>query len=74
MGAPIYDMGDAKKYPMDTHCHRAGTTSGNVFNTGVKLADDFHVFGLEWDPEFLAFYFDGNEVSKKSNAIFKLKK
>ena len=70
LGAPIYDKGAAKKYPMDTHCHKAGTTSGNVFNTGVKLAEDFHVFGLEWDPEYLVFYFNENEVVKEIYAQY----
>ena len=65
LGAPIYDQGAAKKFPMDTHCHKAGTTSGNVFNTGVKLAEDFHVFGLEWDPEYLPICVDGTEVFKE---------
>ena len=33
------------------------------------MADDFHVFGLEWDREYLAFYFDGNEVSDRKCVV-----
>ena len=40
------------------------------FNTGVKLAEDFHVFGSEWDPEYLVFYFDENEVVKEIYAQY----
>ncbi|MEP4930834.1 family 16 glycosylhydrolase [Haloferula sp.] len=27
-----------------------------------RVADDFHVYGCEWDPEFLKFYVDGKLV------------
>ncbi len=36
----------------------------------AALADDFHVYGLEWTPEALAFYFDGVAIRTVENADY----
>lgn len=38
----------------------------------TRLADDFHVYGLEWDENELRFYFDGRLVHTKANTVWHL--
>jgi beta-glucanase (GH16 family) len=38
----------------DDHLFKQGTD-----NTGTDLADDFHVYSVEWEPGVLRWYFDG---------------
>ena len=33
--------------------------NGGIHDAGVNLADGFHTYGLEWLPDRLRFYFDG---------------
>lgn len=35
------------------------THSEEVHSFPTSLADDFHVYGLEWTPEYVAWYLDG---------------
>lgn len=34
----------------------------NDHTLDFRVADDFHVYGLEWDPDFLRLYVDGNLI------------
>lgn len=42
-----------------------GTLLG--LRTGENLADDFHVYGMEWNERELIFYFDGKEIRRLPN-------
>ncbi len=59
-GAPGYE----KDYHMDAMVHRA-VAEGNpwcmpaIWEAPESLADDYHVYALEWDKDMLKYYFDG---------------
>lgn len=36
-------------------------TAPYALKDGARFADDFHVFGVEWEPEEIRFFVDGNE-------------
>lgn len=40
---------------------------GGVFLNDKPLADEFHTYGFEWDPQEIKFYFDGVLVRKGPN-------
>ncbi|MDR3691017.1 MAG: family 16 glycosylhydrolase [Fimbriimonas sp.] len=40
---------------------------GSAFVAPARLTDDFHVYGFEWDPQELKFYYDGVLVRKGPN-------
>lgn len=40
---------------------------GGIFEPSFNLADDYHVYGLEWDAQEMKFYFDGVLVRKGPN-------
>ncbi len=40
---------------------------GGIYHAPANLADDWHVYGLEWDEERLRFYFDGKLVREGPN-------
>lgn len=42
-------------------------TSPATWDGPFSLCDDFHVFGCEWDPGFIAWYVDGLKVRQVSN-------
>ena len=37
----------------------ANTSSGGSYSPGVNLSDDFHVYAIQWEPDFIRWYFDG---------------
>lgn len=39
-------------------------TSESIISTGVPVADDFHIYTMEWTPDYVAWYFDGKEVRR----------
>ncbi len=53
--------------------YSGGRGPSSIINFKEKLADDFHVFAIEWEPKEIRWYFDGkkyfsqtpNEVSDK---------
>jgi len=38
-----------------------------IWKTSVPLANDYHVYGLEWDENEIKWYFDGKLVRTKAN-------
>ncbi len=46
-----------------------GTADGTLlgYRAGENLADDFHVYGMEWNEKELIFYFDGREIRRLPN-------
>lgn len=38
----------------------------NDHRLGFKVADDFHTYGLEWNPDFLRIYIDGRLINSVS--------
>lgn len=49
-----------------------GVPLNKVFNfkhdLGFRVADDFHVYGVEWDPAYLRFYVDGKFIREATRA------
>jgi len=41
-----------------------------AISIGEDVADDYHVFGLDWEPEQLRFYIDGKLVRSGPNVYF----
>ena len=59
-GAPGFE----KKYNMNVHVFRTPTEKDHWSMHGEwfapsNLADDYHVYGLQWDKDRIAWYFDG---------------
>lgn len=39
-------------------------TSEQIYKMGSPIASDFHVYTMEWTPEYVAWYLDGKEVRR----------
>jgi hypothetical protein len=52
--------------PMNTHYFPSGGDIKNPakHDTGVRVADDFHVYGVDWQADQIIFYFDGAEIHR----------
>lgn len=46
----------------------AGITASYTLPTGKRLADDFHIFAAEWEPEAIRFYVDGELYTTRTRA------
>jgi len=64
--------GHENKYHMNVHVFRTPTEKrhwsiGGDWDAPWRLADDFHVYGLEWDQENVRYYVDGVLVRRVRN-------
>jgi beta-glucanase (GH16 family) len=64
--------GHENKYHMNVHVFRTPTEKrhwsiGHDWDAPWRLADDFHVYGLEWDQELIQYYVDGVLVRRVRN-------
>jgi len=60
------------KYHMNVHVFRTPTEKrhwsiGGDWDAPWRLADDFHIYGLEWDEENVKYYVDGVLVRRVRN-------
>ncbi|OON94154.1 MAG: hypothetical protein ATN31_04335 [Candidatus Epulonipiscioides saccharophilum] len=62
---------NGSSYPINTHWFKEGKdfSNGKIYNTGIDLTAEFHVYGFEWDTDFLRFYIDGVFVHEIDNNI-----
>jgi beta-glucanase (GH16 family) len=64
--------GFERKYNMNAHVWKTPQENrhwavGGVWNAPWRLADDFHVYGFEWNKQELIWYVDGVAVRKAKN-------
>lgn len=64
--------GFERKYNMNVHVFRTPNEKkhwsvGGVWVAPWRLADDYHVYGLEWTPEEIRYYVDGVVVRTVEN-------
>lgn len=50
--------------------HMETTSDHGIYEHAANLADDFHVYGLEWTPDRLTFYFDDIPIRTAENVEF----
>jgi hypothetical protein len=63
-----YAVANLHKWGMGKHCMLPGGEGsiqrGYKFENFENLNDEYHVYGYEWDPEYMTFYVDGVEFTK----------
>jgi beta-glucanase (GH16 family) len=70
VGNPIHVPPQFPNYdqlvPINTHYFPAGGDYNNPFkhNAGSRLADNFHVYGVDWQADQIIFYLDGVEIHR----------
>lgn len=66
IGDSVLDPGYDSVMPMNLHYFPGGWANDQSFpvqyDTGVRLPDDFHTYGVDWREESIRFYFDGHLV------------
>ncbi len=67
-GAPGFE----RKYNMNVHVFKTPAekrhwSKGGIWLSPWRLADAYHVYGLEWDEKELIYYVDGVPVRKMAN-------
>lgn len=66
IGRPMLDPDYGSIMPMNLHYFPGGWENDQAFpvlhDTGVSLAEDFHVYGVDWQEDSIRFYFDGTLV------------
>jgi beta-glucanase (GH16 family) len=50
------------------HYHRGKKVYGNDNNTQINLSRGYHTYAVDWQPDHIAWYFDGVEQFRFSNA------
>ncbi len=65
--------GFEEKYNMNAHVFQHPLTGDQHFSKGgswvapYRLADEYHVYGLEWTPDFIRYFVDGVPVRSQKN-------
>ncbi|MBR4083695.1 MAG: family 16 glycosylhydrolase [Lachnospiraceae bacterium] len=61
---------------INTNLHEYATQNGNGktthserYTTAYDLAADYHTYAVEWTPEYMKFYFDGQLIHTKNNPL-----
>lgn len=67
--------GHERSYNMNLHVfqtpkERRHFNFGGAWEAPADLKDDFHVYGLEWTPEEIVYYFNGHAVRRVKNNDF----
>jgi len=67
-GAPGFE----RKYNMNLHVHHTPTSAehwsrGGAWTAPWNLADDYHVYGLDWEKDKIRYYVDGVLVRSVDN-------
>ena len=73
----VFEIGGKSKnyeYKYNMNCHVFQTPEekrhwsiGGVWVSPWRLADDYHIYGLEWDEDWVKYYVDGMIVRKMKN-------
>jgi beta-glucanase (GH16 family) len=43
---------------------------GGINEKQLDLSADFHIYGFEWNKDWLIWYFDGEEIRRKANTVW----
>ncbi len=63
-GTPTIDYVTFHWQDAKGHRHQSGTP----YDTGVDLSAAPHVYGVDWQPHAITWYFDGKPVKRSTNA------
>lgn len=55
-------MQHPKRFHTSVHNWVLGKMVHKRIQTGTDLSDDFHVYAMEWEPDFIRFFIDDKEV------------
>jgi beta-glucanase (GH16 family) len=55
---------DTMYQSIHTQATGAHTSKTDTSNTGIDLTADFHRYGVNWQKDYITFYFDGQETAK----------
>ncbi len=77
VGRAVKDPGYETMYPMNYHISNDATEDPQdtihhlyVHDTEIDLTDTYNTYGLEWGPDYLYFYFNGELVRRVENNYF----
>lgn len=46
------------------------TRTEGIHTSGVSLADDYHTYAVEWTPEYIAWFVDGDQIRRITGGQF----
>ena len=71
--APGYENSYGMNAHVTAHPEKGdkNVSAGGTWKAQFHFADDYHVFGLEWTPDFIKYYVDGVIVRSVKNTFWK---
>jgi beta-glucanase (GH16 family) len=60
----VFGKNNAQTFQSNIISNNPKKTSEQVHSPGFSLGDDYHTYTLEWTPDYVAWYLDGNQVRK----------